>query len=296
MKNKGLGRGLAVLIGQSLGSENEELPEGAIAINIKDIEPNPFQPRKVFDEDGIAELASSIASHGIIQPIVVRNFGDNKYQIVAGERRWRASLLAGLDKVPVIVKQIDDKELAEQALIENIQRLNLNPIEEANAYSELMEKYNYSQEQLSRSLGKSRSHIANMLRVTSMPDAVKKYIAEGKLSFGHAKVIAGNARVEFLAKEIVSKDLSVRQTEDLAKSLDAKKLSQQSELPAHSDSNASAHDADELGAIALSLSEVMGMKVEIHRKGSSGKVAISFNSYVQLDDIIELLSSAKFNK
>ncbi|MDX1916578.1 MAG: ParB/RepB/Spo0J family partition protein [Rickettsiaceae bacterium] len=292
MKNKGLGRGLAALIGHSAQEQvNEDSLEGAVSINIKDIEPNPFQPRKIFDEDAIAELATSIAQHGIIQPLVVRKFANDKYQIVAGERRWRAALLTGLDFVPAIIKQIDDKELAEQALIENIQRLNLNPVEEADAYFELIEKYKYSQEQLSKSLGKSRSHIANMLRILSMPENVKKYVLDGAISFGHAKVIAGHNEVEFLASEIVAKDLSVRKTEELVKNLEVKNYHKLKPSAETSNSNTIEKKEDDLVAIQSYISDLLGMKVEINNKGSSGKITIAFNSYVQLDDLIELLSS-----
>ncbi len=290
MKNKGLGRGLAALIGQQIDSDSDKKSYGAFLMNIKDIEPNPFQPRKIFDEDAIAELASSIAQHGIIQPIIVRkNKTTNKYQIIAGERRWRAALLSGLDEVPVMVKDLDDKELAEQALIENIQRQNLNSVEESSAYYELMNKYNYSQEQLSKSLGKSRSHVANMLRIKSMPDSIKKYLIEGKISFGHAKVIAGHEKIELLAKEIVHKDLSVRKTEDLVKSfastlkhnsVDARSLSKKT-------------ISSDLESLEASLSEILGLKVSILNNGSAGKITIEFNSYVQLDDIIEVLSKPK---
>ncbi|MDX1923869.1 MAG: ParB/RepB/Spo0J family partition protein [Rickettsiaceae bacterium] len=286
MKNKGLGKGLAALISQQngdLGAKEQET--GPQMVNIKNIEPNKFQPRKMFDEDTIAELASSIAQHGIIQPIITRKIPEsNKYQIIAGERRWRAALLVGLDEVPIISRDIDDKELAEQALIENIQRQNLNPVEEANAYHELMQKYQYSQEQLSKSLGKSRSHVANMLRVTTLPDSVKKYLEEGKISFGHAKVIAGHEKAELIAKEIISGELSVRKTEDLIKD-----FSQKSNNTPRAKSK-EIENVGDLKAIEDSLTDILGLRVKIENQGSSGRVIISFNNYVQLDDIIETLS------
>lgn len=288
MKNKGLGKGLAALIGeQNIENNIEEGAGPASVIKIIHIKPNKFQPRKNFNDETIKELADSILMHGIIQPIIVRKMAHEDYQIVAGERRWRAAQIAGLDEIPVILKDIDDKVQAQQAIIENIQREDLNPLEEARAYHELMNNYNYSQEELSKSIGKNRSHIANMLRLVSLPNKVHAYILNNDISFSHAKVISGHEFVSEIADEIVKKKLSVRQTEDLAKSWAPKQKAKEAPPKAAKDKNASG----DLDSIAQSLTETLGIKVEIEGKGSSGKIMIQYSNFVQLDNIIELLST-----
>ncbi|MDX2050229.1 MAG: ParB/RepB/Spo0J family partition protein [Rickettsiaceae bacterium] len=285
MKNKGLGRGLSALITQNKESHDNQGLRDSMEIDIQAIEPNKFQPRKTFDDNSIVELAESISRHGIIQPLIVRkDKNSEKYQIVAGERRWRAALISGLEKIPVIIRDIDDKTLAEQAIIENIQRENLNPIEEASAYLDLIDKYNYTQGTLASSLGKSRSHVANMLRIHSLPDIVKKYLTEGKLTFGHAKVIAGHTHAEKIANEIISKNLSVRRAEELIKKTElAASTTQKPNSPLQIKSN------DDIKIIEETLSKAISAKVSIENKGKSGKIIIKYDDLLELDDIISKL-------
>lgn len=293
MKNRGLGKGLSALISdqrRNLDAANKENQLGGIThIDITSIEAGKFQPRKVFNQEAIAELADSIMRHGIIQPIVVRKLSNSsKYEIIAGERRWRAAKIAGMIEVPVIVKDVDEALVAEQAIIENIQRENLNPLEEAEAYLELMSTHQYNQEELANAVGKKRSHVANMIRLTILPEPVKNHILNDKLSFSHAKVIAAHDEVEKIAEEIVTKGLSVRQTEQLIKSLDKrlepKKLVKKKEAT---------NNDDDFAVIAESLTEKLGIKVIIEANGSKGKIVINYNNYEQLDAIVEKLAATE---
>lgn len=281
--NKGLGKGLSALISeQNAAAFNETSVRKA---KIEQIEPNKAQPRKSFDEEGLSELAESIKQHGIIQPIIVRSIPNaNKYEIIAGERRFRAAKLAGLNELPVVVKDLTDEEVAAQALIENIQRQDLNIVEEADAYNDLMERYNYTQEQLSKVLGKKRSHIANMMRVNNLPEQVREHIISGLLSFGHVKVIASHNDVEAIVKQVVSKRLSVRQTENLLKN-----WNKNSNKPPKA---SSLHDSeDDFDLLSQNLTEKLGLNVNIAVEGNRGKVSVNFNNFEQLDTIIELLSA-----
>ena len=289
MKNRGLGRGLSALIAETkiesnnLDSHNNRI----INIDIMVIEAGKFQPRKYFNEEAIGELADSIMRHGIIQPIIVRKIPHSaKYEIIAGERRWRAAKISGLTEIPVIVRDIDEASVAEQSIIENIQRENLNPLEEADAYVELMGSHKYTQEDLSKALGKKRTHIANMMRLVSLPESVKSYIMNEQLSFGHAKVIASCEDVEAIAKEIVSKNLNVRQTEHLIKNWKKKNSIQGAASKPPKDNNSN----EELVYISASLSEKLGLKVSIDAKGASGKLVINYNNYEQLDKLVEKLT------
>lgn len=216
---KGLGRGLGALLPDLSGSHNEKVAE--IAIN--DITENRYQPRRSFNEEKLKELSLSIKEHGVIQPIIVRPAGQGKYELVAGERRWRACRMLGLDKVPAVVKEFSEKETSEIALIENIQREDLNAIEESSAYRKLIEEYDLTQEDLSLRVGKSRSHIANSLRLLALPEPIKEMVTEGSLSAGHARALLGVINTDQMlemADKIASKGMSVRQTEVLVKSLD----------------------------------------------------------------------------
>ena len=285
MKMKGLGRGLSALISEQNMTSSAD--SGSVTyVSNQDLEPNKYQPRKIFIESSIEELANSIAKHGIIQPIITRKIpASNKYEIIAGERRWRAAQKLGLESVPVIVKNISDSEVAEQTLIENVQREDLNPIEEANAYKELMESFNYSQEELSQAVGKNRSHVANMLRLTNLPKPVQKFIEEDLLSFGHAKVIASRDDAEELAKIIVSKGLNVRQTEHLVKTSSEKDTKTIKQVKKQVDK-----EFDDLSSIAESITARIGLKVTIEPSGSRGRVVLQYGSFEQLDNIIEMLS------
>lgn len=216
---KGLGRGLGALLPDLSGSHNEKVAE----IAISDITENRYQPRRSFNEEKLKELSLSIKEHGVIQPIIVRPAGQGKYELVAGERRWRACRMLGLDKVPAVVKEFSEKETSEIALIENIQREDLNAIEESSAYRKLIEEHDLTQEDLSLRVGKSRSHIANSLRLLALPDPIKEMVTGGSLSAGHARALLGVINTDQMlemADKIASKGMSVRQTEVLVKSLD----------------------------------------------------------------------------
>lgn len=299
MTNRGLGRGLSALISDQNSYEKESRNAKNInqsrqnlveSLEIEKLIPNKYQPRKTFNEEAIAELADSIKRHGIIQPIVVRKSkeNDDKYEIIAGERRVRASKIAGLKIVPVIIKILSDIEVSEQALIENVQRENLNPLEESEAYKELIANYKYNQEEVARAVGKNRSHIANMLRILDMPENVKNFIRDNKLSFGHTKVIAASEYCSDIAEEIVKKGLSVRQTEKLVKTW-PKKTANKINTQEH-EKNSKQNVNSDLLDISENLSEKLGLEITIDAKGSKGRVNISFNNYEQLDNIIEILS------
>ncbi len=215
-KSRGLGKGLDALFADSAGVSTEN--SGVTTVRLSEIEPNREQPRKEFDEEALSQLADSIAAHGVLQPLLVRPTQSGIYQIVAGERRWRAARLAGLTEVPALIRELSDEETDQVALIENLQRENLNALETAQGYKSLMEKYSMTQEQVAEVVGKSRPAVANTLRILSLPEEILPLVSEGKLSAGHAKAILGapeEKRVE-LAKAIVEKELSVREAEKLA--------------------------------------------------------------------------------
>jgi ParB family chromosome partitioning protein len=291
MKNKGLGKGLAALIGeQNLATNKSNNGELVRTIPIIDISPNEFQPRKIFNNESISDLADSIIEHGVIQPIIVTKIiGTQNYKIVAGERRWRAAQIAGLTEIQAIVRDVVGSDLAEKALIENIQREDLNPVDEAKAYMDLVSKHGYTQEKLAKSLGKNRSHIANMIRIALLPDEVKNYIIAGKISFSHAKVIAGNEKAIELADEIVAKGLNVRQTEHLVKTWSDNK---QNLIKAPTNKQNKVVDNDDYKNIADDLTEKLGLRCTIEPNGTRGKIVINYNNFVQLDTIIGLLSAS----
>ena len=216
-KKSGLGKGLDALFFDNDSGEKQD--SGAMMVRLSEIEPNKGQPRKTFDENALAELADSIREHGIIQPLLVRKLSNGGYQLVAGERRWRASRMIGLDEVPVVVKDLSDTEVMELGLIENLQREDLNPLEEAAGYKELMATYGLTQDQVAKRVGKSRSAIANSLRLLNLPEQVRPYLMNGELTMGHAKALLGlssEAAMVSAAKEAVAKGLSVREVEKLA--------------------------------------------------------------------------------
>lgn len=285
---KGLGRGLSALMAD-VAPAAAPVPVtgqiGAKEVPIEDVHPNPEQPRRDFTEADLNELADSIAQKGIIQPILVREKSSSagNYQIVAGERRWRAAQRAKLHTVPVLIKDFSDQEVLEIALIENIQRADLNPIEEATAYRQLQEKFGHTQEQLSQELGKSRSHIANSMRLLGLPEDVLKLVREGTLSAGHARALLTTDDPSGLAQLVVRKSLSVRETEKLAKSagIDTSK-------PAKA---VSRKDAD-TRRLEEELSATLGLKVQIdHDPGmETGKLTIGYKKFDQLDDLCAKLS------
>lgn len=291
-ERRGLGRGLSALMADVdvAGDRNKSTTSSGVSeIPIEKVEPNPEQPRKDFSEDDLADLATSIAERGIIQPLIVRavNARPGTYQIVAGERRWRAAQRAKLHTVPVVVREFTDTEVLEVAIIENIQRADLNPIEEALGYRQLQDKFGHTQEQLSAALGKSRSHIANLLRLLNLPHEVLVWVREGKLTSGHARALVPAENAIELAKTIIAKQLSVRETESLVK----KAASADKETKPTASKKVVEKDAD-TRALEDDLSATLGMRVEInHKEGTeSGQLSISYRDFTQLDDICRRLA------
>jgi ParB family chromosome partitioning protein len=279
-KFKGLGKGLSALLGD-VPSENIQTKNSSEKIPIHFVYANPSQPRKNFNQELLNELSESIKEQGIIQPILVRKKSEDKYEIVAGERRWRAAQLAKIHEVPVIILNIDDKKSLEFAILENIQRSDLNGIEEALGYDNLVKKFGYSQETLSKILGKSRSHISNTLRLTGLPEEIKKMILDGLLTAGHARCLVNVPDNIKLAKIIVNKNLSVRQTEFLVKKeqvfLNPKKIPTNNK-----DINIKSLEND--------LELLMGIKAEIkNKKNNSGEIKFSYKNIDQLNKIISVL-------
>jgi len=281
-KFKGLGRGLSALMGD-IPQDNVQTKSSSEKIPIHFIYANPSQPRKNFNQELLNELSDSIKEQGIIQPILVRKKSEDKYEIVAGERRWRAAQLAKIHEVPVIILNIDDKKSLEFAILENIQRSDLNGIEEALGYDNLVKKFGYSQETLSKILGKSRSHIANTLRLAGLPEEIKKMISDGLLTAGHARCLVNVPDNVKLAKIIVNKNLSVRQAEFLVKKEQVfsslKKISRNNK-----DTNIKSLEND--------LGLLMGIKVDIiNKKNNSGEIKFSYKSLDQLNKIISVLKA-----
>ena len=295
-KKMGLGRGLDALLGEALRGEVSPQPasisadiraQGVAAIAIGDIHPNPAQPRRHFAEDKLAELAASISRHGVIQPIVVRPY-NNAYQIVAGERRWRAAQRAQIHEIPAIVRDFDDAETLEIALLENIQRQNLNPIEEAEAFKKLTELFGHSAAALADLVHKSRSHVANMMRLLELPPAIRDLVIEEKISMGHARALLGSDDAVRLAMLVIKQELSVRATEALVKK---SKMPIGTRRPDRNNpANADIH------AVETHLGDLLGLKVSISQKKATGAGAVTFeyNSLDQLDMLCQRLTGEKF--
>ncbi|MGV6810822.1 MAG: ParB/RepB/Spo0J family partition protein [Brevirhabdus sp.] len=290
-ERRGLGRGLSALmadVDMTPATEGEAKPRRAdTTVGLDRIVPNPDQPRRSFNEDALADLTSSIKEKGIIQPLIVRvNPRDTStYEIVAGERRWRAAQRAQLHDIPVIVRDLDDTEVLELAIIENIQRADLNPVEEAMGYRQLMDRFGHTQEKVAEALSKSRSYIANLLRLLTLPDDVQALLRDGSLSIGHARALITTENPSALAREVVNKGLSVREVEKLAKGpkTPAKPVSKQG----------GPKDADTL-ALQDQLSANLGLKVAIDHNagGETGKLVLSYTSLDQLDALCALLGSS----
>jgi ParB family chromosome partitioning protein len=274
-----LGRGLASLIGEPTPGQPVLPPEGEQRlVSTADLKPGRLNPRKDFRDDELAELADSIRNKGLVQPIIVRPVTGG-YEIVAGERRWRAAQKAGLHTVPVIARDLDDKEVLELAIIENVQRADLNSIEEAAGYRELVERFDYSQEQLSEIIGKSRSHVANTLRLLKLPESVQAMVRNSELTAGHARALIGRDDAEELAHHIIEHDLNVRQVEALAQGSD--------EVGHGGGSTRSVREKDaDTRAFENDLSAALGLKVEVKRgSGESGNLIIKYGNFDQLDYI-----------
>ena len=287
-KKKGLGRGLSALMADVTEAESKAVEtdapsrRGEITVAIEKIAPNPDQPRHQFDEEQLQDLARSIKEKGVIQPLIVRQSpeDDSQYQIVAGERRWRAAQLAQLHELPVLVRSFDDTEVLEIAIIENIQRADLNPVEEALGYRQLMDRFGHTQEKMAEALGKSRSHIANLMRLLGLPEGVLEFLRKGELSAGHARALVTADDPEALARKVISGALSVRQTEALAKN-EGKETAPKKSGPVSAEK-----DPDTI-ALEGDLSAALGLKVSIsHKSGSeNGSLVVKYDTLDQLDDL-----------
>ena len=271
---KGLGRGLSSLIGET----KVEPQKNYLAIS--DLTPNKFQPRKIFDESNLDDLTKSIKERGMIQPIIVRESNDDKskFEIIAGERRWLAAQRAGLHNVPVVVTEADDLKSLEFAIVENVQRHDLNPLEEAQGYKRLIDEFSYDQEKVSKFIGKSRSHITNSLRLLTLPDDVIKLIETQKLTAGHAKILVSLENASFVASKIIEKKLSVRQAENFVKIFKNKKQ------------RSSKSKDTNIIALELSISNQIGINVDIqNNKRNKGKISFEYKDLDQLNKIIEIV-------
>jgi ParB family chromosome partitioning protein len=278
---KGLGMGLQALLGEAARPDAPAQGRGVREIEIARIQPNPNQPRVQFSEESIEELAQSIAERGVLQPILLRPIEDG-FQIIAGERRWRAAQKARLHTIPAIVRDIDETAMAELALIENIQREDLNAIEEAEGYKQLIDRHGHTQEDVGKIVHKSRSHVTNLLRLLDLPDFVKQSLLHGDISMGHARAVAAAPDPEVLTREIVAKGLSVRQAEARAKRA---KVGPR-ELVLDKDK---AVDPD-LAALERQLGDMLGLKVQVAHKGQGGTVTLHYSSLDQLDLVCQRLS------
>ena len=291
-KTRGLGRGLSALMADvkpESDTREESGPRSADTnVPIELIVANPNQPRRRFEQDNLDELAASIKEKGILQPLIVRQIDGGKYEIVAGERRWRAAQKAQLHSIPVLVREFDDVEVLEVAIIENIQRSDLNAVEEAAGYRQLMDSFGHTQEKLAEALGKSRSYIANLLRLLTLPNDVQNFLQEGKLSVGHARALITADNPSELARKIVKEGLSVREVERLVK-----KVGQKEPTPSTTAKKPAGAKKDaDTRALEDDLSATLNMSVSInHKAGSeSGEVVISYKSLDELDDICSILS------
>ena len=274
---KGLGRGLSSLIGDTKNKNKVS------KLSINNLIRNRFQPRKVFNKENLEELTNSIKERGVIQPLIVRpqKNSEDKYEIIAGERRWLASQNAGLHEVPVVILEIDDKKLLEFAIVENVQRQDLNAIEEAQGYQRLIDDFSYNQDKLAKFIGKSRSHIANSLRLLNLPDVVISYVEKEQISAGHARSLVGLPNAELIVKKILNNQLSVRQSENLVRALRNKK---NLKVVPNKDSN--------ILDLEKSLEEKMGLNVQIkNKKNNVGIISFEYKNLEQLDRLIDLVKN-----
>lgn len=279
---KGLGKGLEALI--SSANALEEAKNSVVEIKINDIDPNSQQPRKIFDQERLGALADSIREHGVVQPIIVRSEG-SRYAIVAGERRWRAAKLAGLKTIPAIVKDLSSREVMEIALIENLQREDLNPVEEAEAYQKLIDEYSLTQEEVAKIVGKSRTAIANSVRLLSLPKEIKEMIVDGRLTSGHARTlitITDKEKQKILANRIIEKGLNVREAERLA-SLEGKKQKKDKKQKTVDKLTAEMNNLEE------KLRSAYGTKVSIYRSKEKGRITFEYYSNEDFDRIIDIM-------
>jgi ParB family chromosome partitioning protein len=278
---RGLGRGLSALIGDEVAAVKGEpvAKKDTRSLPVAFLQPGQFQPRKTFDEQPLADLAASIKEKGVLSPILVRPIGPDRYEIVAGERRWRAAQIAKLHDVPVVVRELADDQALEIAIIENVQRADLNAIEEGAAYDELVTKFGRTQEDVAREVGKSRSHVANTIRLLRLPDQVKAWVREGKLTAGHARTLLGAADPEARARELIAGEMTVRQAEQRSK-------------PAKKPGGKPAADPN-IKDLETSISNRLGLKVQVIHKGDKGgEMRITYKSLEQLDELTRRLSKS----
>lgn len=281
----GLGRGLSALFGEAAGNEEEQQVDRVRLtrlLPIDQVHPGKFQPRRRFDEEALTALVESVRERGILQPLLVRKDpagtpGNTSYEIIAGERRWRAAQLAGLHEVPVLVRTLTDREALEIALVENIQRSDLTPLEEAEGYKRLMDEFSHTQEDLARSVGKSRSHVANMLRLLALPDEVKALVQDGSLSMGHARALLTAPDPMAAAQEVIKRELNVRQTEALVKQMSAEPLVL---------TKAVKDKAPDTVALEREVSLALGLKVTLAGTGKKGTLQIHYRTLDQLDGVL----------
>jgi ParB family chromosome partitioning protein len=284
-RRRGLGRGLSALFGEEAAEEPSDQPRAVHKLPVELLHPGRYQPRRNFDSESLATLVESVRAQGILQPLLVRRHPElaGHFEIVAGERRWRAAQAAQLHEVPVVLRELADREALEIAIVENVQRQDLSPLEEAEGYRRLLEEFAHTQEDLARAVGKSRSHIANTLRLLTLPEEVRELLQLGRLSAGHARALIGLADAAKLARDIVEKGLSVRQVERLAKSRGTVKHPAVAHL-------AGAKDADTL-ALERELTQLLGLKVTIAFDGEGGMLTVHYRTLEQLDDVLRRLNS-----
>ena len=286
MKKGGLGRGIDMIFSDN-EKKNEEAT-GATTVRIALVEPKVGQPRKNFDAEELQNLALSIAQYGIIQPITVRKVGD-MYRIIAGERRWRAARMAGLSEIPVVIMDADEQKSAEMALVENIQRENLNPIEEAEAIEALMDEFGLTQDEASKRIGRSRSSVANLLRLLDLPDSVREYVSSGALSAGHAKAILAlenKDRTEEAAKTVIAAEMSVRDTEKLIRKMNAEKLNVDKPAPAEC--------INYTRELERKVEKALGRRVKIKENGKLSSISIGYTDYEDLEKVLLALCGKDF--
>ena len=289
LRARGLGRGLSALLGEVPAPEPHPptARSGVRELDVSSIRPNPKQPRRHFSEEAIAELAESVAKRGVLQPILVREAAGGGYEIVAGERRWRAAQRAQLHRIPAIVRDFDEAATAEIALIENIQREDLNALEEAEGYRALITTFGHSQDGVAKLVHKSRSHVANLLRLLDLPSSVRDMLVSGELTMGHARAILSAADPDALARQVIAEGLSVRQTEQLARGARPRRGSGN---PRASDQRAAGEPNADIAALERQLGDLLGLKVKVAHSGGSGSVTLHFSTLDQLDLICQRLS------
>ncbi|WP_027133592.1 ParB/RepB/Spo0J family partition protein [Geminicoccus roseus] len=290
VRRRGLGMGLSALLGEDAGTifDGDEqaarpTPKGSRVVPIEQLTPSAHQPRRSFDEDELESLADSMRRHGLLQPLLVRPKGDQGYEIVAGERRWRAAQRAGLDEVPVLIRELGERETLEIALVENVQRKDLSPLEEADAYRRLTDEFGHTQEDIASVLGRSRSHVANTIRLLALPPAVARLLEDDKLTAGHARALLGAQDPAKLAQTVVDEGLNVRQTEELVRR-------QAADVPGKAATRRMAPDAD-VQAFEERLSRRFGLPIAIRQKKDGGELVVRWRTLDQLDRFLNLVGS-----